>query len=607
VSGVRGIGWIVLVLVTLATAIAPNLITLPRPTGAHVVDRAMLLVDGQPDADVSLPHVVLPGTANPLFVRYRVDLASAALPNAGAALYVPLVNRRLAVEVDGETVYDSAEHAVWMGPVLGAPVLVRLPPRPSAGRPYRLTLVVEAGPFALPTFLSRLYFGSEAALVPAFKWRHFLDVDVRAMSLAVQVLLGAGILLAWLMRPRGTLLSWVAVFMALTIVEDIAMFLGFQPVLRPVLPYMVAFVPAWGLLTAILALLLIEVRPPRALLLGTLAITAALLVCAVIGTPLARMISAATAAILICAGAVAASVIMAWGAVWRGNLDARIMLVPAVLTAWFLLRDLYVVATLPEHALHLHSPHAGLLYVVGVIAVLGRRMADSFDRLDRSHEILNVRLAEREAELSTLALQEKMEAARLVREQERGRLTRDLHDGISGHLVSIIALSERAETRSIEQAARDALSDLRLVIYSLDIGEDELPLALANFRERLEPQLQRLDVALDWSMAGLPYVAGVTPGNALAVLRIVQEAITNALKHGPARRIGVRGGATADGRALIAIDNDGRPFAADSRGRGLDNMRRRSGQLGAILTFEALARGTRVVVVLPPHLPDLET
>ncbi len=81
------------------------------------------------------------------------------------------------------------------------------------------------------------------------------------------------------------------------------------------------------------------------------------------------------------------------------------------------------------------------------------------------------------------------------------------------------------------------------MIYSLDIGEKELPLALANFRERLEPQLHRLGVALDWSMASLPEVSGVTPGNALVVLRILQEAITNALKHGPARRIAVRGSA----------------------------------------------------------------
>jgi two-component system sensor histidine kinase UhpB len=91
------------------------------------------------------------------------------------------------------------------------------------------------------------------------------------------------------------------------------------------------------------------------------------------------------------------------------------------------------------------------------------------------------------------------------------------------------------------------------------------------------------------------------------VLRIVQEAITNALKHGPARRIAVRGRAVADGRPEITIDNDGRPFVADSRGRGLDNMRRRAALLGAALAFEALPCGTRVVVVLPTRLPDLES
>ena len=605
-TGLRGIGWTALVLVALSVAVAPDLITLPPPTEAVVVDRATLVSEGKPDSDVALPHVIFMGAGNPMVVRYRVDVASDRLPDAGLALYVPLVNRRLAVEVDGATIYDSADHGVWTGPALGNPVLVRLPPPPPAGRPYRLTLVVEVGPFAAPTYVSKLYLGSEAALAPTFKLRDFLDLDLKVISLGVQLLLGVGILLAWLLRPHVALLSWGAAFMALTIVEDIGMFLGFQPSLRPVLPFMVAFVPAWGLFAVILALVLIEVRPPRALLLGTLAVTVALLLCAAIGTPLARMISAATGAFLIAAGPLAASCILAWGA-WRGNPDARIMVIPAALTTWFLARDMYVAATLPDYALRLYSPHAALLYVAGFVAVLGRRMADSFDRLDRSNEVLNARLAEREAELAVLARQEKIEAARLVREQERGRLTRDLHDGISGHLVSIIALSERAQTRPIEQAARDALNDLRLVIYSLDIDENELPLALANFRERLEPQLHRLGVTLDWSMAGLPDVAGVTPGTALAVLRIVQEAITNALKHGPARRIGVRGSVTADGRALIAIDNDGRPFAADSCGRGLDNMRRRAGQLGAILTFEALDRGTRVVVVLPPHLPDLET
>lgn len=605
--GLRGIGWIALFLVTLAIAIAPDLVNLPRPSGVLVIDRATMLADGRPVAEVSLPHVFFPQAGDPSTVRYRVDVDAAALPDVGAALYVPLVNRRVAIEIDGETIYDSADHAVWAGLALTTPLLVRLPQRPQTGGPRRLTVVLEPGPFVSPVYLSHLYLGSDAALAPSFKWRRLLDVDFRIVSLATQLLLAVGVLLAWLARPQGVLLSWLAGLLTVTVVVDIGMFLGFRPALWPVLPYIVAVVPAWGLMAIAVSLRLLDVRPPRALLVGMVVLTGALLVGAAIGTPLARAVVAASAAVGLTAGAVVASCIIAWGAFWRGNADARIMLAPAVLISWFLLRDGYVAATLPDQPFRLYSPYAGLLYVLGLCAVLVRRMADSFDRLDRSNEVLNARLAEREAELAALAKQERIEAANLVREQERSRLTRDLHDGISGHLVSIIALSEQAETQPIEQAARDALNDLRLVIYSLDIGENELPLALANFRERLEPQLHRLGITLDWSMAGLPDVAGVTPGNALGVLRIVQEAITNALKHGPARRIGVRGSTTADGRALIAIDNDGRPFAADSRGRGLDNMRRRAERLGAALTFEALDRGSRVVVVLPRRLPDFET
>ena len=94
-SGVRAIGWMALVLVTLAIAVAPDLISLPRPTGALVVDRATLLTSGEPDAEVSLPHVVFPGGGNPMLVRYLVDVASASAARCRAALYIPLVNRRL--------------------------------------------------------------------------------------------------------------------------------------------------------------------------------------------------------------------------------------------------------------------------------------------------------------------------------------------------------------------------------------------------------------------------------------------------------------------------------------------------------------------------------
>jgi two-component system, NarL family, sensor histidine kinase UhpB len=196
-----------------------------------------------------------------------------------------------------------------------------------------------------------------------------------------------------------------------------------------------------------------------------------------------------------------------------------------------------------------------------------------------------------------------------VRSEERQNLTSNLHDGLSGHLVSIIALSEREKVSAIGHTAREALDDLRLVIHSLDINDHELPLALAGLRERIERQLRRLGIDLHWSMARLPEISGVTPTHALNLLRIVQEAITNAVKHGRTREIVVQGSQDANGEALISVQNTGIPFPRDParRGIGLDSMQRRVRQLGGRILFDSLNDGTRVRIHLPPRLPEISS
>jgi signal transduction histidine kinase len=310
-------------------------------------------------------------------------------------------------------------------------------------------------------------------------------------------------------------------------------------------------------------------------------------------------------AILLAAFAVALFVV-ASGAFRRGSLDARLMLPAFFLAGWFLIRDALVTAQLIDRPLIMITPYVRPFFLVAVMAVLMRRLALSLDHLDRANENLNRRLAEREAELAELHREEGLEAARQIRDQERQRLTHDLHDGISGHLVSIIAMSERAggDVKPIEQTARQALDDLRLVIYSLDLGDRELPLALANYRERLIPQLRRIGVELVWSTANLPEVSGVTPGNALTILRILQEAITNALKHGPARQIAIRGAAAANGMVAITVENDGRPFVAGNAGFGLPNMRRRARALQGDVEVMSTNGGVVLTLLLPLCLPD---
>jgi signal transduction histidine kinase len=95
-------------------------------------------------------------------------------------------------------------------------------------------------------------------------------------------------------------------------------------------------------------------------------------------------------------------------------------------------------------------------------------------------------------------------------------------------------------------------------------------------------------------------------GHHLAVLRLLREAITNALRHGPARRIAIRGGLSDCGMESITIENDGHPFVACSGGRGLENMRRRAAQPQARLEVSALDHGTKVALLLPRRLTDIQ-
>ena len=600
----RNIGWAALAIATLAIAVVPDLLTLPAPQGAIVLDHATYLPANGPGREVSLPHAIHSRFGPTPNGRYLIDFDLPAVPDGGLFVFIPSVNRRIALAFNGEPVLGFESSALWTGALVSAPVLARVPIRRMEAGHQQLTVVVEQGRFAVPAYLPQIYLGREAALAGPYKLRNFVESQLKAMALAVHFVLGVGLILAYFLRPKDPLFAWLAALNVVSMVVALGVQFGWEPTLQGLLPIVNVLIPTLGFLFVGFILAVLGLRPPAALRYAAIGVPCLLLPLAWTDTAVVRMVLAVgTVGILVAAYIVAAGLTV-WGAFRRHNIDARLILAPVVLIAWFSVRDVYVTLTVPEHGLNLLVSYSRPLLLAFVTAMLMRRMTVSLDQVDRANEILNVKLAEREAELAAFHRQERARTARLVRDQERQRLTHDLHDGLSGHLVSIIALSERAGDTSTEQAAREALNDLRLVIYSLDLGDKELPLALANFRERLMPQLHRLGIELDWSIANLPEISGVTPGNALAVLRILQEAITNALKHGPARRIAIRGAAAADGMAAITIENDGRPFVESGGGHGLDNMRRRAKQLQGRLAIGSVEHGVRITLSLPSRLPD---
>jgi signal transduction histidine kinase len=205
-----------------------------------------------------------------------------------------------------------------------------------------------------------------------------------------------------------------------------------------------------------------------------------------------------------------------------------------------------------------------------------------------------LRVAELQAHADRLQL-EHAEKARWAVVEERSRIARELHDVIS-HSVSVMVIQAgaarhtldpaaeemRESLRSIETAGREALAELRRLLGILRRPDDEPALAPV-------PGLARVGVLVEQMReAGLPTelrVEGepteIAPGVDLTAYRIIQEALTNSLRHaGPAKaRVSIW---YRPHELDLEITDDGQEGTAhaDGTGNGLAGMRERAALYG---------------------------
>lgn len=286
----------------------------------------------------------------------------------------------------------------------------------------------------------------------------------------------------------------------------------------------------------------------------------------------------------------------------RQRLGVWVMVAALALSLALSLTDLAIGAQLLPFGPASRTAYSGPLILMAMVFALADNYFNTYDQLRALSAELEQRVQERTAELErtharVLALER---AATLAGERER--LMRDMHDGIGSQLIATLDAVERGGLPPEETGAllRGCIDDLRLMIDSLDPQEDSLPNALANLRWRLQPRLQAAGVQVDWQVDEAVTVA--TPGHVLQVLRVVQEALTNVLKHARASRLRLSVAAAAGGGLQVEVADDGTGLAGpQAAGRGLRNMRARATQLGAQLRIDSAAgQGTRVVLTLEP-------
>lgn len=207
----------------------------------------------------------------------------------------------------------------------------------------------------------------------------------------------------------------------------------------------------------------------------------------------------------------------------------------------------------------------------------------------------------------------RLEATRAGAEEERQRIARELHDVVAHRVSMMVVQSQLADTLlqrdpgraheaivAVESAGREALVELRSVL-GLMHHEDRASLAPGN------TDLSRLRQLVDEAtQGGLPVTfetegvqRPVPPAVSLAAFRIVQESLTNVVRHAgsaPTRvRLSYRPGAIG-----LEVDNDGVVLTELRPGHGLAGMAERAAFLGGTLTTEpAPTGGLRVCAELP--------
>ena len=112
----------------------------------------------------------------------------------------------------------------------------------------------------------------------------------------------------------------------------------------------------------------------------------------------------------------------------------------------------------------------------------------------------------------------------------------------------------------ISGVLKGCMDDLKLAIDSMESVDADLLLLLATLRFRLAPRIESAGVALRWEVQPVPALSWLDPGGALHILRIMQEAFTNVLKHAHASHIRVAT-IVEPSAVAIRISDDGTGFA----------------------------------------------
>jgi|GEM_PF-1189706 signal transduction histidine kinase len=606
--------------------------------------RRIVTRDGQTleDGIVSLPdRIALAWRDQRVQLRYEIDVSVCADARS-AALSVFRVGAPYTLHVQGQPLQSLLSHR-WFGHSAGLPetpavaddtvfngripALLALPQGAD-----KAVITLQTLPY-IPSGLIRLTVGPTNALMPVAVGHIDTVVGFTGAAAGVMLVLAMMASLLWLQRRHDLGFLWMTLACLFWSLRALAYF--DQTVYLPPL-WFEQFNPYNILLTAITlcaATLGNEMqqrrpgmakaanadwrrRPRQALLFAFVSATMVLIVSLVTdhGALLARAYAQSWAAGL--------SLVTIWW-VWTGKVRLAQRHRIATILAYLSLiacavHDMALVTGDIDPAGPSYLFWGFTLVLVVYALISGDYIIRTLNRAENVNMELEQRIQSKSAELENSYLQlrktEMAGALSSARLQERERLLRDMHDGLGAHLMTALRGVERSalNPEQIAQSLQDGIDELRMMMDSADMGAD-LPAALAAWRNRWDNRLGAAGVQLHWHLDDALDNMAVDSDALLQIMRILQEAATNVVKHSGARNLRLKAlHVVQPGQTSLVIEtqDDGRGLPAQDtqpHQRGLKNMVHRATQIGATLEIASVQdganKGCRVRFTLPIDPP----
>lgn len=304
-------------------------------------------------------------------------------------------------------------------------------------------------------------------------------------------------------------------------------------------------------------------------------------------------------------------------AVRQPSMEQQVIAGAALVNIAVGLRDIFVFRLDPTFGANTWARYSSLLFGVAFGFVVLSRFRATSEQLRDLLATLAARISEKEETLSNTYTKMEVMARHHERLTERGRILRNMHDGVGAHITSAMrqllsdGSRETPARKEVLMTLRDALDNLKLSIDSIHLTPGDITALLANLRYRLGPRFSAMGIELQWDVDLLPICQNLDASAMGELQFMLFETLSNVLQHAHAHTLRIEasvqtrdaGPQTADtapglDHVCVRVVDDGVGFDPEARqSKGLANLRKRALSIGAQLHISSVP-GKTVVEIL---------